>query len=415
MTDTVLVIGPPLAGAGGLALALRVRLTGCVIVEPAGLMPGQIPDAVVFVTSAAAPMSDCDGVQLAAVAACTDVVVAVVTKIDVHRTWRAVLDINRRALPAAREVPWVGVAADPQIGPVVIGALVDAVRAGLADGNRRRRQLLRTRASELQGRIAEREREAGRRALLRARDARRSAVAMQVRQARLSLAGEARARSAALGADVRREAAGASGRGRDSFEDDVRRRAQRVADDFDRAVAERMAEICAGAAVAVRPLTPSPPVGSCVPSPRAATLEDRLAAVVGTGFGLGAALTVGRFLADAWPTAAPAVVALCGVAGVALAAWVVRTRRLVTARAALERWAAEVASGVRAALEQRVLAAENALIETLAEGRAPPDPAPRALADPIVEGWIGELARVRAELHDGVRGESGSRSLGAER
>lgn len=404
MTDTILVVGPPFAGAGAVASALRRRLAGCVVVEPADLMPGQIPDAVVFVTSAAAPMSDCDGAQLAAVAARSEVVVAAVAKIDVHRTWRSVLDVNRGQSPAGREVPWVGVAAHPQTGPVVIGALVDAVRAGLADEDRRRRQLLRARAAELQGRIAAREREAGRRAFLQARAARRSAVTMQVRRARLHLAGEARARSAALGAEVRREAAGASSRCRDTFENRVRHRAQQVADDFDRAVAERMAEVSIGAALAVPRLTPSPPVQSCVPSPHTAALEDRLAAVVGTGFGVSVALTAGRFLADAMPAAAPAVIALCGIAGLSLAGWMVRTRRLVTARAALERWAAEVASGVRAALDQRVLAAENALFEALAEGPVPADSTDRAMGDPVVEGWIGELARVRAELHDGVRG-----------
>ena len=125
MTDTVLVIGPPLAGASAVAAALRGRLAGCVIVEPPGLAPGQLPDAVVFVTSAAAPMSACDAALLAVVAARTAAVVAAVTKIDVHRTWRAVLEVNRTALRDVsrdRDVPWVGVAADPEAGPSPAGA-----------------------------------------------------------------------------------------------------------------------------------------------------------------------------------------------------------------------------------------------------------------------------------------------------
>jgi hypothetical protein len=109
-----------------------------------------------------------------------------------------------------------------------------------------------------------------------------------------------------------------------------------------------------------------------------------------------------RFVAEAMPAAVPAVVPLCGGAGVALAGWVVRTRRLVTARAALERWAGEVASGLRAALEERVLVAESALLEAHTANPTPAEQADAAVADPTVEAWMGELARVRAELDEGV-------------
>ncbi len=162
MTDTVLVVGPALAGASGVAAALRGQLAGCEIVERSGLAPGQLPDAVVFVTSAAAPMSACDAALLAVVAARTAAVVAAVTKIDVHRTWRTVLEVNRTAPRAGsrdRDVPWVGVAADPEVGPMVIGPLVDAVRAELDDDQRRHRNLVRAGQWAAQRRVAEQQRE----------------------------------------------------------------------------------------------------------------------------------------------------------------------------------------------------------------------------------------------------------------
>jgi hypothetical protein len=194
--DTVLVVGPPLAGASSVAAALHGRLDGCAIVEPAGLAPGRIPDAVVFVTSAAAPMSACDAALLDAAVSRTDAVVAAVAKIDLHRTWRAVLDINRTAMQPqarARAVPWVGVAADPEIGPLVIRPLVDAVRAELDDEHRRRRNLLRASEWALQRRIAGREREAATRTVLRGQAVRRSAARVRIQQARLQLAAQARA------------------------------------------------------------------------------------------------------------------------------------------------------------------------------------------------------------------------------
>lgn len=387
MTDTVLVVGPPLAGASTVATALRGHLADCAILEPSGLSPGQRPDAVVFVTSAAAPMSACDAALLGAAAARTAAVVAAVTKIDVHRTWRAVLEVNRTALPAPsgdRGVPWVGVAADPEVGPIVIGPLTDAVRAELDDDQRRHRNLLRASQWAVRRRIAEQQREAARRAALRARAARRSAERVRVQQARIHLSGQARAQCAAMRCELQRDAAGVSRRGLDAFTGGVHRRAQRVAEDFDSAVAQRMAAISATAATVTSALPPPPPVQSFLPPPRRADQEDRLAAVFGAGFGLGVTLTVGRFLAEVLPAATPAVVALSCVAGVALAGWVVRTRRLVTARGAMDRWAAEVAAALRTVLEERVLAAESALVAAYLDpaGRAEP-PRPRGVSGPI--------------------------------
>ena len=68
------------------------------------------------------------------------------------------------------------------------------------------------------------------------------------------------------------------------------------------------------------------------------------------------------YLVPAWW---PAVVAGCISAGIALTFWVIRTRSLVAERAALDRWSAELAAGLRAALDDQLviqlLAAETAL------------------------------------------------------
>ncbi len=397
MSDIVLVTGPPLSGAGAVAAALRTRLDGCTVVD-GNAGAGGFPDVVVFVTSAAAPMSDCEVALLASVTDRTDAVVGAVAKIDVHRGWRAVLTANRTASPG-RAVPWVAVAASPEIGAPVIGPLVDAVRAQLDDEHRPRRNLLRARAWELQVLIAERERAAARREALRAKAARRDVLRMRVQRARAQLAADARERSTALRAELQRDAAAVSRRGIRTFESRVLHRAQQVAGEFDSAVAHRMAEVWAGIGRAAPAAAPPPPGLGRFPPPRTPALENRLTAVLGAGFGLGVVLSLGRVLAGLLPAAAaPAVVALCGAAGMALAGWVVRTRRLVTARAALDRWAAEVAAGLRTTLEGRVLATESALLVAHVAVLSTGESAGVEAADPAVERWAGELARVRAEL-----------------
>ena len=82
---------PPLAGAGAVAAALRGRPRRLRHRRTIRSGSGQLPDAVVFVPPAAAPMSACDASPAPAVAAArTAAVVATVTKIDVH-PWRAVV------------------------------------------------------------------------------------------------------------------------------------------------------------------------------------------------------------------------------------------------------------------------------------------------------------------------------------
>lgn len=353
MSRTVLVVGPELAGVGGVAAVLRAGLTECRVVESADGLPDGHPDVVVFVVSAASVISGCDVALLADAAERTDAIVAAVTKIDVHRTWRAVLERNRATVgllaPRHREVPWVGVAADPRIGPPVTGPLLDAVSAALAE--RRRPQPSGPRGAE--SRTAQSRQDLA---------ARRLVLRTGIRRARLELAGEARVRALALREALQDEAAVVSRRGLDAFGERLRSRVQQVADDFDSVVRHRMAELCARAGVAVDEPPPGPPVWSVLPGPRRPLSDDTLTAMFALSFGLGVALTLGRLLLALPGVSGPAVVAVCGLVGGVLALWVVRARRLAAARVALDRWVAEVAAGLRSALEERVAAAESALI-----------------------------------------------------
>ena len=110
--DAVLVTGPWLSGVTGVVAALTERLPEQRFVESADLAAGEAPTAVVFVVSAAAALIDFDCALLDAAMAETDAVIGVVSKIDVHRNWDAVLAANREALAAHasryRDAPWVG-------------------------------------------------------------------------------------------------------------------------------------------------------------------------------------------------------------------------------------------------------------------------------------------------------------------
>ena len=152
--DVVLVTGPWLSGATGLIAALRERLPEHEFVEAEEIRPADAPAAVVFVVSAVAPIaeSDCAFIDLAA--RHTDLVVGAVSKIDVHRNWRDVMAEDKTRLAAHseryRDVPWVGVAAAPDLGEPNIDELVDLLRSRLDDVDMRRRNRLRAWESRLQ-------------------------------------------------------------------------------------------------------------------------------------------------------------------------------------------------------------------------------------------------------------------------
>jgi hypothetical protein len=151
--DVVLVTGPWMAGVSAVAAALRERLPQSTFVESTGLAPGEAPMAVVFVVSAAAHLTGSDCTLLDAAAENTDVVVGVVSKIDVHRGWRDVVAADRDALAAhaARyaRLPWVGAAALPDLGEPEVDDLVRTVSDALADSDILRRNRLRAWDSRL--------------------------------------------------------------------------------------------------------------------------------------------------------------------------------------------------------------------------------------------------------------------------
>ena len=130
--------------------------------------------------------------------------------------------------------------------------------------------------------------------------------------------------------------------------------------------------------------------------------------LLGAGFGLGVALTLSRLLADLAPQWKVGGVIACAAVGVVLTLWVVGTRGLLHDRAVLDRWVAEVVSGLRAALEERVatrmLAAESALGVAAAER----DSEDSARMDQTVAAVDREIhqhasARARAEAERDLR------------
>lgn len=326
---TILVTGPALAGVTAVAGALQVRLgPGYRVVECLG--PGERSATVVFVSSAAAPMTDADAALLDDAAADTDAVVGAVSKIDVHRTWPQVLEANRNRYP---HLAWVGVAADPQIGAARLDRLAGAVLAPLALCGRSR---------------------AARTLLLRSR----------IQLARVHLAGQARALCANLRAELRQEAAGVPRGGVDAFCSRAHRRSTQVAAEFDATLSTTLPRLV-GLPAGPFSAPSCPALESYLPRFGHPRSDDRLAVLLSVGFGLGVTFTVGRSLVYVVPAWWPAVVAGCISAGIALTFWVIRTRSLVAERAALDRWSAELAAGLRAALDDQLviqlLAAETAL------------------------------------------------------
>lgn len=177
-----------------------------------------------------------------------------------------------------------------------------------------------------------------------------------LRQARVRLLGRIRTRCAALRTQLREDAASLPHRRAAAFEDHVGRRVDALARELAEAVDWEFGDPAAPA--------PSVPIHLDPPPAGSARLENRLTAVLGAGFGAGVALSAARVAAELFPTAAPAVGLGAATAGMTLGGWLVRTRRLLVRRAALDRWVVEVTAALRAALEEhvatRALAAEAA-------------------------------------------------------
>jgi len=357
--DVILVSGPALSGATSVADALRQRRGGYHIVERLG--NGERPAAAVFVVSAAAPMTQSDISLLDAAAASTNAVVAAVSKIDVYRGWPQVLEENR-ALAASHPLSWVGVPADPHIGPPKLESLIDALNSALARERRSPRNQLLFNKSHAQSRIGDRE---------------RAVAVRQLRVARVQLTGRARAICASLRADLRRDVAGLSRRGVDEFCSGVRRRSARAMAELDALLSHVVDDLdIAGIDIPGIDILGIDSAEEARPTylPRFGRVRaDRVTVALSAGFGLGVALTFGRLLADLAPAWAAAITAASLLTGIGLSGWVIRARGLAAERAALDRWVTEVTAGLRTAMEERVvmqmLAAESAMAAEATAGR----------------------------------------------
>jgi hypothetical protein len=133
--SVIAVVGSPSAGVSSLAVALAERLPDHTVVEAS-----LAPDAVVVVASAVAPLADSDVDLIERAAAGTDLVIGAVSKIDAHRGWRDVQSADRVLLARRderyRQVPWVGVAAAPDLGEPDVDELVRVLVACLAQPDR---------------------------------------------------------------------------------------------------------------------------------------------------------------------------------------------------------------------------------------------------------------------------------------
>lgn len=379
----VLVTGPPFAGVSALVSALRNALPGHRIVEHA-----DEPDAVVFTVSAAAPVVDSDLRILDEAGRRCDLVIGVVTKIDVHADWRAVsadaCEAVHRHAARYRSMPWTGVAAEPRTGHPVLDELVDLLMTGLDGPTLARRNRLRAAESALCDQVdafgapdtvavaLHRRRDEALRAARRLDAVQARDLRTRVQQARIDLNQQVHHRCGELRAALAEEAAGWR-RGVDLRAAAVER-ADLIATEVDAAVTARVRQIAGEIGLSAPSVEPSRMMTDPgEPEPFAPGLERRLMIVLGVGFGLGVALAAARLLAGLAPGAATIAAGGGATVGLLLAAWVVRVRGLLHARARWDRWTGAVVGTLRADLQalvaSRLLSAETALAaESAAEG-----------------------------------------------
>jgi hypothetical protein len=388
--DTVLVTGPWLAGCTSLVAALRERMPDVTVAERDEL-GGDLPAVVVFAVSAAAPLVESDCVLLDEAAARTDAVVGVVTKIDVHQRWREVLDADRALLrghrPRYQAMPWIGVAAAPQLGESRVDDLVSALRRQLDDVELARRNRLREWEFHLQAirsgyddaaddREIRAQRLRRRRAELLSecrldRSQRTIALRSQIQQARVQLAFFGRSRCTSVLSELQEDAAAMTRRRLPQFPGYVEQRVDEVVGEVDDGVSAHLADVAQELRLPAVP-APARPAAPVIGAPalRSRRLENRLFMLLGAGFGLGVALTLSRLLADLAPGPAVLGAVACALVGLAVTVWVIGTRGLLQDRAVLDRWVGEVMSATRAVTDQvvatRVLAAESAMTASLA-------------------------------------------------
>lgn len=368
----VLVVGPRLAGVDGVVAALGAALPEVAVSSGRGPAGAAIAGGVVVaVVSAVAPLTRTDWglVERAAVGGAP--VVAVVSKIDAHRRWRDVLEADRASVagwnPRRRSVPWVGIAAAPDLGEPRLGDLVELVRDRLRDTG-----------GEIRPAVPRAHEAAARRALPRVDAAARR---RDLQRTRLQLLRFIRDQCFAMRTELRARAAAAPAGGTPDFETEVRLRVARVMAQLDDEIVHAVGD--AAAEIAPAQALPDLP-GPLESSGSSRTLESRLMAVLGIGFGLGIALASSRLLGGL--ARGPSLLGLAAglVVGLALVVWVVRTRGLLRDRALLDRWVTEVTATVRwhaeAVVAERLLVVESAWVRAPA-GRAAAGASPTGRAD----------------------------------
>ncbi len=391
--DVVLVTGPWMAGVTGVATALGERLPEHKFVESTDLRPGEAPMAVVFVVSAAAHLTESDCALLDAAAEHTDVVVGVVSKIDVHRGWRDTLSVNRDLLaahaPRYAQVPWIAAAAAPELGESQLGELADTVSAQLAVSDLERRNRLRAWESRLQT-VAQRfDRDAdsaGRRARVDAlREERSTALRErrqvksertitsrgQIQQARVQLSHLALNRCSSVRGELQEDAARLPRRNMAGFEAHARAQAAEVVGEVYEATTTHLDDLARELDVPIElaPVEQLPTVAVAAPPLKSRRQETWLMMLLGAGFGVGVALTLSRLVAGVAQRMNPALeiagAAVCVAVGLAVTFLVVNLRALLHDRALLDRWVGDLTSSLRSVTEElvatRVLAAESLL------------------------------------------------------
>lgn len=392
-SDVVLVTGPWLAGATGLIAALRERLPERQFIEAQDIDPTEAPAAVVFAVSAVAPITESDCTLIDLAVQHTDLVIGVVSKIDVHRNWSDVLAENRSRLAAHaaryRDVPWVGAAASPDLGEPNVDELVELLRSRLDDVYVKRRNRLRAWESRLQTVISRHDKDGAgadrqarvsairerRETVIRerrlAKSERTIALRSQIQQARVQLAYFARNRCTSVRSELQEDASSMTRRRMSEFQTYVDARVTEVVTEVEDGVTQHLFDVASELGLAA-PQAPPPASAPQVSAPplKSPRLETRLMMVLGAGFGLGVALAVSRLFAGLAPGLTIAGLAAGGVIGLLLTVWVVGMRGLLSDRAVLDRWISEVTSTLQSTLEERVatrvLAAEAALTAEVA-------------------------------------------------
>ncbi len=391
--DVVLVTGPWMAGVTGVATALGERLPEHKFVESTDLQPGEAPMAVVFVVSAAAELTESDCALLDAASEHTDMVVGVVSKIDVHRAWQDVLDANRDMLaahaPRYGQVPWIGTAAAPELGEPQVDQLVEVVsgQLGVFDVERRNRlraweSRLRTvaqrfdRDADSAGRQARvgalrEERSTALRERRQSKSERTITLRGQIQQARVQLSHFAVNRCSSVRGELQEDAARLPRRNIAGFEAHARGRAAEVVSEVYEGTTTHLDGVARELDLPIElpPVELLPTVDAAPPPLKSRRQETWLMMLLGAGFGVGVALTLSRLVAGVDRRLDPAVeiagAVACVAVGLAVTFLVVNLRALLRDRGLLDRWVGDLTSSLRSVSEElvatRVLAAETLL------------------------------------------------------